>query len=144
MAVDIIVVSHHGSINAHEDAGAETTDLFTSMEMQVHEWIELQALVYDILPSATAAVFSYAIGSRKLSANERFFVGAQTEKGLLQTQIKQGESFVAANKVCTSTNKTTIVWIETELFFFFLFFTRGGCVSCLRACFGPRLLLQSY
>ena len=39
--------------------------------------IKLQALVYDILPSTTA-VFSYAIGSRKLSANERFFVGAQT------------------------------------------------------------------
>ena len=33
---------------------------------------KLQALVYDILPS-TAAVFSYAIGSRKLSANEQFF-----------------------------------------------------------------------
>ena len=29
---------------------------------------KLQALVYDILPSTTAA-FSYAIGSRKLSAN---------------------------------------------------------------------------
>ena len=40
---------------------------------------KLQALVYDILPSATA-VFSYAIGSRKLSANEQFFVvvGTQT------------------------------------------------------------------
>ena len=49
-------------------------------------------------------------------------------------------SFIAANKVYTSTNKTTIVWIETELFFF----NRGGCVSCLRACFGARLLLQSY
>jgi len=34
--------------------------------------IKLQALVYDILPSTTA-VFSYAIGSRKLSANEQFF-----------------------------------------------------------------------
>ena len=33
---------------------------------------KLQALVYDILPSTTA-VFSYAIGSRKLSSNERFF-----------------------------------------------------------------------
>ena len=34
--------------------------------------LELQALVYDILPSATA-VFSYtAIGPRKLSANEQF------------------------------------------------------------------------
>ena len=32
-----------------------------------------QALVYDILPS-TAAVFSYAIGPRKLSANEQFFL----------------------------------------------------------------------
>ena len=32
---------------------------------------ELQALVYDILPS-TAAVFIYAIGSRKLSANKQF------------------------------------------------------------------------
>ena len=51
---------------------------------------KLQALVYDILPSNTA-VFSYAIGSRKLSANEQFFVGAQTVVNLLQTtQIKQG------------------------------------------------------
>ena len=106
-------------------------------------------LVYDILPSTTA-VFSYAIGSRKLSANEQFFVGAQTILSLLQTiQIKQGVSFriiAAANKVSTSANKTTIVWIETELLFFFLFFfcARGGCVSCLRACFGARLLLQSY
>ena len=84
---------------------------------------------------------SYIIGSWKLSANEQFFVGAQTVLRLLQTtQIKQGVSFIAANKVYTSTNKTTIVWIETEL----LFFTRGGCVSCLRACFGARLLLQSY
>ena len=70
----------------------------------------LQALVYDILPSTTA-VFSYAIGSRKLSASEQFFVvGVQTVVSLLQTtQIKQGVSFIAANKVYTSTNRTTIV-----------------------------------
>ena len=77
---------------------------------------KLQALVYDILPSTTALI-SYAIGTRKLSANEQFFVGAQTVVSLLQTtQIKQGVSSLAANKVYTSTNKTTIVWIETELF----------------------------
>ena len=71
--------------------------------------IKLQALVYDILLSVTA-VFSYAIGSRKLSVNEQFFVGAQTVVSLLQTiKIKQGVSFIAANKVYTSTNKTTIV-----------------------------------
>ena len=34
---------------------------------------KLQALVYDIL-SLTTAVFSYAIWSRKLSANEQFFL----------------------------------------------------------------------
>ena len=79
--------------------------------------VKLQALVYDILPSTTA-IFNYAIGSRKLSANEQFFVGAQTVVTLLQTtQIKQGVSFIAADKVCTSANKATIVWIETELIF---------------------------
>ena len=80
--------------------------------------VKLQAPVYDILPSTTA-VFSYAIGSRKLSANEQFFAGAQTVVSLLQTtQLKQGMSFIAANKVYTSTNKTTIIWIVTELFFY--------------------------
>ena len=70
---------------------------------------KLQALVYDILPSTTA-VFSYGIGSRKVSANEQFFVRAQTVVSLLQTtETKQGVSFIAANKVYTSTNKTTIV-----------------------------------
>ena len=71
--------------------------------------IKLQALVYDILP-LTTAVFSYAIGSRKLSANEQFFVGVSTVVSLLQTtQIKQGVTFIAANKVYTSADKTTIV-----------------------------------
>ena len=37
---------------------------------------KLQALVYDILPPATAIV-DYAIGLEKLSANEQFFVCAQ-------------------------------------------------------------------
>ena len=35
-----------------------------------------QALVYDISPAlpSTTAVFNYAIGSRKLSANKQFFL----------------------------------------------------------------------
>ena len=74
---------------------------------------KLQALVYDILPSTTA-VFSYAMGSRNVLANEQVFVvvlvGAQTVVSLLQTtQIKQGMSFIAANKVYNNANKTTIV-----------------------------------
>ena len=46
-------------------------------QVSVTPLCKLQAPVYDILPSTTA-VFSYAIGSRKLPANEQFFVGAQT------------------------------------------------------------------
>ena len=41
-----------------------------------------------ILPSTTA-VFSYAIGPRKLSANEQFFVGAQTVVCYKQLSIYQ-------------------------------------------------------
>ena len=79
--------------------------------------VKLQTLVYDILPSTTA-VCSYAIGSRKLSANEQIFVGTETVVSLLQmTQIKQDVSFIAANKVYTRTNKTTIV----DSFFFFFY-----------------------
>ena len=56
---------------------------------QTDQFTKLQALVYDILPSTTA-VYSYAIGSRKLSANAQFLcvffvVGAQTVVSVLQT-----------------------------------------------------------
>ena len=53
-------------------------------------------------------------------------------------------SFVAADKVYTSTNKTTIVLNRDGTLFFLLFFTWGGCISCLRGCrLGARLLPQS-
>ena len=69
----------------------------------------LQALVYDILPSTTA-VFSYAIGSRKLSANEQFFAGAQTVVRLLQTtQIISHICFITDHAAYASSNKTKIV-----------------------------------
>ena len=68
--------------------------------------VKLQALVYDILPSTTA-VFSYAIGSRKLSANEQFFVGAQAVVSLLQTtQITSDVCFISDRGAYTSSNKT--------------------------------------
>ena len=73
----------------------------------------LQALVYDILPSTTA-IFSYAIGSRKLLANinKQFFVGAQTVVSLLQTtQI----ICLFYHDHVASSNKTRIIWFETEL-----------------------------
>ena len=75
---------------------------------------KLQALVYDILPSTTA-VFSYAIGFRKLSANEQVFVvvvvvATQTVVSLLQTtQIISHVCFITDHVAYTSSNKTTIV-----------------------------------
>ena len=78
---------------------------------------KLQALVYNILPSTTA-VFSYATGSRKLSANKQFFVGAQKVVILLQTtQIILDICFITDHVAYASSNKTKIVWIKTELLF---------------------------
>ena len=71
--------------------------------------VKLLALVYDILPS-TSAVFSYAIGSRKLSANEQFFVGAQTVVSLLQTtQIISDVCFLTNHVAYANSYKTKIV-----------------------------------
>ena len=66
--------------------------------------ITLQALVYDILPSTTA------IGSRKLSANEQFFGGAQTVVCLLQTtRIISDFCFITDHVAYASSDKTKIV-----------------------------------
>ena len=68
----------------------------------------LQALVTDILPSTTA-VFSYAIGSRKLSANEQFFVGAQTVVSLLQTtQSISDVCFITDHVAYASSNNSRV------------------------------------
>ena len=57
---------------------------------------KLQALVYDILPSTTV-VFSYAIGSRKLSANKQFFCWCSNSSTFITNNSnKQGVSFTAA------------------------------------------------
>ena len=88
-------------------------------------------------------VFSYAIGPRKLSANEQFFVGAQTVVSLLPTtQIISDVCFITDHVAYASSDKPKL--FETRRNFFSSFFTRGGCVSCLRACLGARLLPQSY
>ena len=70
---------------------------------------KLQALVYEILPSTTA-IFSYAIWSRKLSANEQFFVGAQTVVSLSQTsQIMLDVCFITDHVAYPSSSKTKIL-----------------------------------
>ena len=98
--------------------GLGTYELMCGTETVEIAPTKLQALVYDILPSTTA-IFSYAIGSRKLSANGQFFVGAQTVVSLLQTtQIISDVCFVTDHVAYASSNKTKVVWIKTELFLY--------------------------
>ena len=81
---------------------------------------KLQSLVYDIPPSTTA-VFSYALGSRKLSANEQFF-GWCSNSGMFLTNNSNKTRCIIYNhqqSLHQHTNKTIIVWIETELLLFF-------------------------
>ena len=118
--------------SGHRRCANNLSDAPYSHSRSVYCRHKLQALVYNILPSTTA-VFIYAIGSRKLSANEQFFVGAQTVVSLLQTtQLISDVCFITDPVAYASSNKTTIVGIKTELFFFFL--------PCLHACLGIRLL----
>ena len=86
---------------------------------------KLQALVYDILPSTTA-VFSYAIGSRKPSAN-----GAQTVVlSLIQTtQIILDVCFITDHVAYASSN--TFESRRNSSSFFFNFFIRGVYVRAL-------------
>ena len=77
----------------------------------------LQALVYDILPSTTA-VFSYSIGSIKLSANEQFFVCAETVVSLLQTtQIVSDVCFITDHVPYASSELFESRWNSSFLFF---------------------------
>ena len=97
---------------------------------------KLQALVYDILPSTTA-VFRYGIGSRKLSANEQFFVGAQTVVSLLQTTQIKTRRVIYSRQHSLHQHKYNHNRLNRDRT---LSFTRGECVSRLRACLGARLL----
>ena len=96
---------------------------------------ELQALVYNILPS-TVAVFSYAIGSRKLSDNEAIFCRCSDISKLVKTtQFISDVCFITD----ASSNKTKIVSIETELSFFFFFLPGVDAPRVYGACLGGRL-----
>ena len=101
---------------------------------------KLQALGYDILPSTTA-VFSYAIGSRKLSPNEQFFCWSSNSSKFATNNSNKTRHVIYSRQQSLHQRKWNHKRLNRDGT---LFLTRGGCVSCLRACFGARLLLQSY
>ena len=99
---------------------------------EVRVTCKLQALVYNILTSTTA-VFSYATGPRKLSANEQFFVGAQTVVSLLQTtQIISGICFITDHVAYASSDKTSHLNRDGTLFSFSFF--NPGWLSLMFTC----------
>ena len=70
---DSVYVTHQGQCVCHTSKTVCMSHIKDSVYVTSKTvCIKLQGLVYDILPS-TSAVFSYAIGSRKLSDNEHFF-----------------------------------------------------------------------
>ena len=110
-------VAHIGSGGALRSAGAGLTSGTTPAPNSKHWFMTsfLQPLPYLGTP--------YWVPENCQLSNEQFFCfclfvcfWAQTVVSLLQTtQIwKEGVSFTAANKVYTSADKTTFVWIETE------------------------------
>ena len=70
-------------------------------------WLpKLQASVYDILPSTTA-VFSYAIGPRKLSANEQFFCWCSNSSKFVTINTDyMRQCFITDHVAYASSNRT--------------------------------------
>ena len=70
---------------------------------------KLQAPVYENLPS-TNTVFSYAIGSKKLSDNEQFFCwSSDSSKFVTNNSAKTRRFIYSRQQSLHQTNKTTIV-----------------------------------
>ena len=106
-------------------------------------YLKLQALVYDILPSTTA-VFSYVIVPINYQLTSSVFLGAQTVVSLLKTtRIRQGVSFIAANKVYTSTNKSHNR-LNRDGTLFLLFLPGVDASHVYVRAWALRLLPQSY
>ena len=64
-----------------------------SVSSSVYVCLKLQTLVYDILPSTTA-VFSYAIGSRKPSADEQFFCWCSNSSKFVSNNSNKTRRFI--------------------------------------------------
>ena len=92
---------------------------------------KLQALVYDILPSTTA-VFSYAIGSRKLSANEQFFCWCSDNSKFVTNNSNKTRCVIYSRQQSLHQHKWNHYRLNRDgtlfspFFFSFFFFTRVG------------------
>ena len=79
---------------------------------------KLQALVYDILPQSNHCHnWLHHRPPKTVSKRTVFHWCSDGSKFVTETEIILGVSLITAHTAFASTNKTKIVWIETELFF---------------------------
>ena len=88
---------------------------------------------------------------RKTVSKRFFFDDAQTPLWLCRFVTKNSNYirrffYQITNHVAyaSTTSKTKLNRLNRDGTFFLLFFTRGGCASCLRACLGAMLLPRCY
>ena len=82
-------------------------------------------MVYDILPSTTA-VFSYAIGSRKLSANEQFFCWCSNSSTFVTNNSNKTRRVIYSRQQSLHQHKQKPQSFESRRNFFFFFFFLPG------------------
>ena len=125
----------------HSSSVGVPLNWMTKTKIQIGQQIfQTPAQVYDILPSTTA-VFSYAIGSRKLLANEQFFCWCSNNSKFLTNNSDYIRRLFYNGPCCLRQLKKIKKSFESRRNSFFL--TWGGDTSCLCACLGARVLLQS-
>ena len=81
------------------------------------ERTKLQALVYDILPSTTA-VFSYAAGPRKLSANEQFFCWCSNSNKFVTNNSNKTRRVIYSRQQSLHQHKQNYNRLNRDEFFF--------------------------
>ena len=84
-------------------------------------------------------------GPENCQLKSSFLLCAQTVVSLLQTtQTDKTRRDIYSRQQSLHQHKQNHNRLNRNRTLSFFLFTRGGCVSCLRACLGARLLLQLY
>ena len=109
-------------------------DQATQQNTTIERWLLTQLVSWHF-------VFSYAIVSRKLSANEQFFCWCSDSSKFVTNNSDYIRRLFYKWPCCLR----QLRWNQNRLNRDgTLFLPRGGCASCLCACLGARLLLQSH
>ena len=150
--ISIILLLRSAHITGNKTGSWSNILVETCMHARTHTHTLTQTPSTGLQHPSITAVFSYAIRSRKLSANKQFFVVGETVVSLLQTtQIISYVCFITDHVAYSRSDKTQIVSVQTELFFFFFLLFLPGvdashvCVHALAlGCFYSHISTRSF